>query len=211
MMENKNERFWGDHAAIYDTEIDRVIGRESREAIYNYLPGLHDLGSVIEFGCGPGFFTRAIAQNAASVLATDLSLQMLGRARANLADVTNVRFEKANCEQIHFPDGAFDTVFTANVVQILEHPEQALKEAYRILKPGGRLILLHYTFKELGLYDRFKMMIRFMSRFHGVPFRHMFSMDEIRVMAGKAGFEVEDLKLIGGKVKAVFLLGRKQG
>ncbi len=209
MIEDKNEQYWGDHAEVYDTQIDTVIGRESREAIYSFLLGLHDLGQVVEFGCGPGFFTRAIAKNAAYVLATDISQEMLVRADVNLTGVDNVGFEKVNCEHTPFPDDTFDTVFTANVVQILEHPDRALKEAYRILKPGGRLILLYYTFKELPVFDRFRMMIRFMSRFHGVPYRHMMSLDEIRAMAEKAGFKVEDLRLIGGKVKAVYLLGRK--
>jgi hypothetical protein len=48
-----------------------------------------------------------------------------------------------------------------------------------------------------------------MSRFHGVPYKHMMSMDETHAMAEKAGFKVEDLRLIGAKVKAVYLLGRK--
>jgi ABC-2 type transport system ATP-binding protein len=73
MIEDKNEQYWGDHAEVYDTQIDTVIGRESREAIYSFLLGLRDLGQVVEFGCGPGFFTRAIAKNAAYVLATDIS------------------------------------------------------------------------------------------------------------------------------------------
>jgi len=209
MIEDKNEQFWSDHAEVYDTQIDTVIGRESREAVYNFLLGLLDLGSVVEFGCGPGFFTRAVANNATHVLATDISQEMLVRADVNLTGVKNVDFDKVNCEHTPFSDDSYDTVFTANVVQILEHPVQALKEAYRVLKPGGRLVLLYYTFKELGIFDRFTIMIRFMSRFHGVPYKHMMSMDEIRAMAENAGFKVEDLRLIGGKVKAVYLLGRK--
>jgi SAM-dependent methyltransferase len=204
-----NEQFWGDHAEVYDTQIDRVIGRESREAIYQFLLGLRDLGNTVEFGCGPGFFTRAIAQNAAFVTATDISYAMLDRANANLAGVANVDFVREDCEHTTFPDDTFDTVFMANVVMILEHPEKALTEAYRILKPGGRLILLYYSIGSLGPFERFRMIVRFMSRFHGVPFKHMISMDEIRAMAEKAGFRVEELKLIGGKVKAVYLLGRK--
>ncbi len=209
MIEDRNEQYWSDHAEVYDTQIDTVIGRESREAVYNFLLGLRDLGSVVEFGCGPGFFTRAIAKNASHVLATDISREMLVRSDINLTGVENVGFEKVNCEHTPFPDNSFDTVFTANVVQVLEHPDQALKEAYRILKPRGRLVLLFYTFDSLGVFDRFVTMIRFMSRFHGVPYKHMMSMDETRAMAEKAGFKVEDLRLIGAKVKAVYLLGRK--
>jgi ubiquinone/menaquinone biosynthesis C-methylase UbiE len=209
MIKDRNEQFWGDHAAVYDTEIDKVIGRDSREAIYDFLLGFRDLGNVVEFGCGPGFFTRAVALNATHVLATDIADQMLDRAKANLKDVKNISFQKVNGERMPFPDNLFDTVFTANVVQILEHPEQALKEAHRVLKPGGRLILLYYNFDDLGTFDKFMIYVRFLSRFHGVPYRHMMSPDEIRAMAEDAGFKVEDLKKVGGRVKAIYLLGRK--
>jgi ubiquinone/menaquinone biosynthesis C-methylase UbiE len=209
MAGERNEHFWSDHAEVYDTEIDRVIGRDSREAIYDFLLGLRDLGNTVEFGCGPGFFTRAIVKNAGFVTATDISYAMLDRANANLTGVENVDFVRENCEHTTFPDDTFDTVFTANVVQILEHPEQALAEAYRILKPDGRLILLYYSFDSMEMFDRFIMMVRFMNRFHRVPYKRIISMDEIRAMAEKAGFRVEELKLIGGKVKAVYLLGRK--
>jgi ABC-2 type transport system ATP-binding protein len=126
VIEDRNEQ-WDDHAEVYDTQIDTVIGRESREAVYNYLLGLRDLGRVVEFGCGPGFFTRAIAKNASHVLATDISREMLVRSDINLTGVENVGFEKVNCEHTPFPDNSFDTVFTANVVQVLEHPDQARK------------------------------------------------------------------------------------
>ncbi len=209
VLSDENEEFWSDHAFVYDTEIDRVIGRASRRAVYDYLRGLRDLGDVVAFGCGPGFYTRVVAQRARHVTAVDIAPEMLARARAHLAGVPNVGFAHENCERTTFPDAAFDTVFTANVVQILEHPGLALKEAYRILQPGGRLVLLFFTFKDLGLYDRFKMMIKFMSRFHGMPYRHMMTAEEIGEMAEGAGFRVEELKLIGGKVKAVYLMGRK--
>lgn len=209
MINNKNEQYWSDHAEVYDTQIDTVIGRESRAAVYDFLLGLRSLGNTIEFGCGPGYFTRAVAKNATHILAIDISQQMLDRAKANLAGISNVSFRKADCEHTPLPDNSFDTVFTANVVQVLEHPGQAMNEAFRILKPGGKLVLLFYSFDSLGLFDRFMMMIRFMSRFHGVPYKNMMSVDEIRAMAEKSGFMIDDLRLIGGKLKAIYLLARK--
>ena len=210
MIEDRNEQFWGDHAAIYDTEIDKVIGRDSREAIYDFLLGLRDPGNVLQFGCGPGFFTRAIGHGTRRTCWRQTSqTRCWTGAKDNLKGVSNVSFQKANSEQTPFPDNMFDTVFTANVVQILEHPENAVKEAYRVLKPGGRLILLYYNFDDLGVFDKFMMYVRFLTRFHGVPYRHMMSMDEIRTIAVGAGFKVEDLRKIGGKVKAIYLLGRK--
>ena len=209
MQENRNERFWGDHADIYDTEIDRVIGSDSRQAIFDYLLTLPGLGDAIEFGCGPGFFTRAIARNARSLLATDISERMLDRARQNVQGHPHVRFRKLDCEETGLKSDTFDTVFTANVVMILERPDRAIAEAYRILKPGGRLILLFYTMHGVGIFDRFRMMVRFMARFRGVPFKHFFTMGETRALAERAGFRIDELKYIGGPMKAIYLEATK--
>lgn len=209
MMGNKNERYRGEHAGAYDTEIDRILGRSSREAIFKYLLGSGNLGSVIEFGCGPGFFTRAIARRASHVTATDISNPMIDRAKNNLKGCKNVSFQRLNCEDTGLPSDIYDTVFTANVVQILEHPESAVHEAYRILKPGGKLILLFYALDGLSVFNRFKMTIRFMNKFRHIPFRHMMSLDETRAMAQDAGFNIDELKLIGSKMKAVYLQATK--
>ncbi len=209
MMENKNEAYWGEMADRYDSIINDVIGEESRREVYNVVLGLKDLGNTIEFGCGPGYFTRAIARNASHVLATDLSDRMLEMARNNLKGVGNVEFRKANCEDTGLPPESFDTAFMANVIQVVESPEKALGESYRILRHGGRLFVLFYSNIGMGIFDRFLFLVRFMRRFRMPPYKRMFSPDEIKKLVQEAGFDVEGADVVGGRVKAVFLRAKK--
>ena len=68
---------------------------------------------------------------------------MIIRARANLAltGLANVRFEVASAEALPFPDREFDVVISNGVFNLTVDKEQALREARRVLKPGGRLML----------------------------------------------------------------------
>jgi len=208
-MENKNEAYWEELADRYDRIINEVIGEESRREVYNVVLGLKDPGNTIELGCGPGYFTRAIAQNASHVLATDLSDRMLEMARNNLKGVGNVEFKKANCEDTGMPPESFDTVFMANVIQVVESPEKALRESYRILRHGGRLFVLFYSSIGMGIFDRFLFLIRFMRWFRMPPYRRMLSPDEIRKLVREAGFDVEGVGIVGGRIKAIFVRAKK--
>lgn len=209
MHENKNEVFWGELADTYDAAAESLVGRSSRVALFNKLLGMKGLGSVVEFGCGPGYFTRAISRNASHVLATDISERMLDVARKNLADRQNVTFRKVNCENTLFPDGSFDTVFMANVIMILDDPLKAIRESFRILKDGGILILTSFTDYGMNVFDKFLFLVRVLSRFKIPPYRRKLSPDKIRSMVESAGFETEELTFIGGRVKSIFLVARK--
>jgi len=209
VIEDKNEAYWGSLADSYDAIINEVIGEESRREIYNIVFGLKDTGDTIEFGCGPGYFTRAIAVNASHVLATDLSERMLEMAKRNLAGSKNVELKKINWENTGLPSESFDTVFTANVIQIVGSPQKALKESYRILKHGGRLFVLFYSNIGMNVFERFAFMVRFLRRFKMPPYRRMMSPDEVQKIARQAGFDVEDVNVVGGRIKAVFLRARK--
>lgn len=101
--------------------------------------------TVADIGCGEGDLTLLLARFAKRVTAVDLSAQMLRvvqeRSReARLA--SRVTVEKGDLEKLPLKTGAMDAVFVSQVLHHAARPAKALKEAARILKPGGRLILL---------------------------------------------------------------------
>jgi ubiquinone/menaquinone biosynthesis C-methylase UbiE len=65
----------------------------------------------------------------------------LARRHRELAGLTNVSFEVASSEALPFPDRAFDVVISNGVFNLTLDKEQALREARRVLKPGGRLMI----------------------------------------------------------------------
>ena len=92
---------------------------------------------VLELGCGTGEFTRRVAPAGPSLVALDLSAELLARARARVLD--GARFVRGNAEALPFPAGAFDVVYGCSVLHHLDL-EMALGEVRRVLGPGGRLV-----------------------------------------------------------------------
>jgi len=94
--------------------------------------------SVLELGCGTGYFTREIARTGAAVTAIDISADLLAEARRML-DAGNVTFLEQNAYRMTFGDGLFDAVIGCSVLHHLDS-EKAFKEVYRVLRPGGRIV-----------------------------------------------------------------------
>jgi SAM-dependent methyltransferase len=93
--------------------------------------------SVLELGCGTGYFTRELARSGAEIVAIDVSPELLEIASANCS-VPNVGYEIQNAYELSYPDAVFDSVVGSSVLHHLEI-ERAVREIYRVLKPGGRI------------------------------------------------------------------------
>ena len=93
--------------------------------------------SVLELGCGTGYFTRELARTGADIVAIDVSPELLEIARSNCSE-PNVRYEIQNAYRLSYPDAVFDSVVGSSVLHHLEI-DPALREIYRVLKPGGKI------------------------------------------------------------------------
>jgi 2-polyprenyl-3-methyl-5-hydroxy-6-metoxy-1,4-benzoquinol methylase len=93
--------------------------------------------SVLELGCGTGYFTRELARSGADIVAVDVSPELLEIAQADCS-ATNVRYEIQNGCALSYPGTVFDSVVGSSVLHHLEIKE-ALAEIYRVLKPGGTI------------------------------------------------------------------------
>ena len=93
--------------------------------------------SVLELGCGTGYFTRELARSGADVVAIDVSPELLEIAKANCS-APNVRYEIQNAYELSYPDAVFDSVVGSSVLHHLEIQE-AIREIYRVLKPSGTI------------------------------------------------------------------------
>jgi SAM-dependent methyltransferase len=93
--------------------------------------------TVLELGCGTGYFTRELARSGAEIVAIDVSPELLEIARTNCS-APNVRFEIQNAYALTYSDATFDSVVGSSVLHHLEI-EEAVREIYRVLKPGGTI------------------------------------------------------------------------
>jgi SAM-dependent methyltransferase len=93
--------------------------------------------SVLELGCGTGYFTRELARSGADIVAIDVSADLLKIARTDCPG-KNVRYEVQNACALSYPETVFDSVVGSSVLHHLE-VKRALGEIYRVLKPGGTI------------------------------------------------------------------------
>ncbi|MGZ4934763.1 MAG: class I SAM-dependent methyltransferase [Halobacteriota archaeon] len=140
MAKNKVE-YWSRSSQHYDRSVDGALGDKNRALVDGRLRNEGDLGSVVEFGCGTGYFTTTLAQKSESVIATDFSDDMLSVAAKHLEGCDVVQFKNENWQHTAFADDTFDTVFSGFVLPCVDGKLNAIQESYRILKPGGSLII----------------------------------------------------------------------
>jgi arsenite methyltransferase len=100
---------------------------------------------VLDIGCGAGIDTFIAARKvgpAGRVIGLDMTPEMLGRARANLAalGLTNVEFREGRMEEIPLGDAAVDVAISNGVINLSTEKGQTFREIYRVLRPGGRLV-----------------------------------------------------------------------
>ena len=99
---------------------------------------------VADLGAGEGTFSQLLARRAKKVIAVDNSEKMVeyGTDLARKHGVKNLEYRKGDIEDVPIKDGLVDLAFLSQALHHAQHPERAVAEAYRILKPGGRIVIL---------------------------------------------------------------------
>jgi ABC-2 type transport system ATP-binding protein len=198
--------YWGRFAGRYDRGAEYVMGRDLRELLADQLRREEPLGDVLECGCGSGFFTRILAGISRRVFATDLSGEMLETAMIRLGAFPNVRLREADCTRLPFPDERFDTVVLANVLHTIPSPVAALREAGRVVRENGRVLVLSYTDFGMTPWDIFWMALRYYRVFGLPPAEGLVRFSPLRLQAllEEASLAVWEIRIVGTRTRALY-------
>jgi ubiquinone/menaquinone biosynthesis C-methylase UbiE len=140
---------------------DELAGKFGR----NYVPGRSWQGLaetlltlmppmvIADLGAGEGTFSQLLARRSKKVIAVDNSEKMVeyGRELALKHGVKNLEYRKGDIEEVPIKDATVDLAFFSQALHHAQHPERAVAEAARILKPGGRIVvldLLRHSYEE---------------------------------------------------------------
>ena len=141
-MTSTNEPFktfehagWSDSSIVlaYHGQLSDV----TRQAIPELLAstGLKEGDRVLDVGCGGGYVAAAAGDSGAEVVGADISAAQIDLATKSYP---NIQFIEGDAEDLPFPDAGFDVVLNAFGFPHLADPEKAAREAFRVLKRGGR-------------------------------------------------------------------------
>jgi ArsR family transcriptional regulator len=119
------------------------------EALLSLMPPL----VIADLGAGEGTIAQLMAQRARRVIAIDNSPKMVefGAALARKNGIANLEYRLGDLEDVPIRTGTVDVAFLSQALHHAAHPERAIAEAWRILKPGGRAAILdlnRHTFEE---------------------------------------------------------------
>jgi SAM-dependent methyltransferase len=146
------------HQVVQKKNFPRIYERLWRPVVSRMFFGLFGIGprkerhitlemldvspgnQVLDVGCGPGNYTRYLAEAAGDglVVGADASRAMLA-AGVRLCEGSNLAFVRADACALPFEDGLFDIVACTGTIHMIESPLAALKEMARMLAPGGRI------------------------------------------------------------------------
>lgn len=107
--------------------------------------------TILDFGCGAGvdtLFAAKMTGDTGKVIGIDIIPEILNKAIKNrdALGITNVEFEVSHGEILEFTEGYFDTIISNSVINLVPEKKIILKEFYRCLKPGGKLLLVDQIF-----------------------------------------------------------------
>jgi 2-polyprenyl-3-methyl-5-hydroxy-6-metoxy-1,4-benzoquinol methylase len=177
LAQRANTEGWADSVAG-DMERHYSPGR-TWEALARAMTSLVETGDVLDIASGDGVLAELLAPHAHSILCLDASERVIAAARARLKTFRNVDVKLGDMHALDLGARRFDLVLLMHALTYSAQPAQAVAEAARVLKPGGRLLAT-----TLG---------RHAHRAAVAPFDHRnlgFRVDELRELAVKSGLKV---------------------
>jgi len=142
LAELEEERRGGPAASLLD-DLERFYspGRTWRSLTAG-LSALLALGDVLDVGSGDGAAAAMIAPHCRSLTCIDVNARMVEAARDRLARFPHVRVDVADVHRLPHEPASFDAVLVFHTLTYTERPLQAIAECARVLRPGGKLVLL---------------------------------------------------------------------
>jgi SAM-dependent methyltransferase len=197
----------GDQKRLRELEAERrdeVPQRLVDELDRDYSPGrtwqsltagiapLLRLGDVLDVGSGDGAAASVLAPYCRSLTCIDTNERLIAAARERLVrqGQENVHTQVADVHALPFPDGSFDSVIMFHTLTYAEHPGRAVVECARVLRPGGRFVLLC-----LDEHRQSEVTARYGERHPG------FSPRTVRGLLTRAGLDVTSSEVVSREIK----------
>lgn len=145
--------YWSDRAATFDDDPGHRIGADMAawQDLFRRHLGDAQGRALLDLASGTGEIVRLCHSLGFAVTGLDWSEPMLDRARAKLPDVT---FIQADAERTTLPSASMDVIVTRHLVWTLVEPTSAFAEWFRVLRPGGTLLVVDGDFVSRNLLGR---------------------------------------------------------
>jgi ubiquinone/menaquinone biosynthesis C-methylase UbiE/DNA-binding transcriptional ArsR family regulator len=139
--------YFDEHAIEWDELRQLHVADDRVEHVIVQALGPEPIPLLLDLGTGTGRMLELLGETVGRGMGVDLSHEMLTVARANIAraGLRHCTVQQGDLLDLPFPIDTFDVVIVHQVLHLLDQPEVALAEAARVLKPGGRLLVVDFA------------------------------------------------------------------
>ena len=189
------KRFFAEHAQDYSKSRSHAQGADLSALVRALKPRRSEV--ALDVATGTGFTAVALAGLLGHVIGIDMTDEMLAQADrlAREHGRTNVRFELGDAMRIGYPDSSFDIVTSRRATHHFEDVPRFLREAKRVLRPGGRLGIVDMS-PPMGA-EAFSNRIE---RLRDSSHVRAFAPAVWKSMVSKAGFDIRSSEVLGEPV-----------
>ena len=201
-----SKKHFDTQAAEYDRRDTYYYSRNGKISCRDIAGQITDIPyeALLDVGCGTGFLIDLLSgQRAAGYCGVDLSDEMIRVAKGK--GIRGAEFTVGSADRLPYPDASFDIVTCSQSFHHYPYPGKAMREAMRVLKPGGLYILSDTGIGGVGAWIDNHILFRLMKSGDC----HTTNRRGIEKMMTDAGFAVEDSRQVKGMIYTV--TGRKSG
>ena len=204
-----SEKFWNKIANRYSKSpvADQQSYEKKLKITQQYFTPNMD---VLEFGCGTG--TTAIIHSpfVKSILATDISSNMLQIAKEKSVsnNIDNIQFKKSSFEELELADELFDVVMGHSILHLLNDPDEVIAKVYQKLKKGGVFVTSTICMGDSFILSMLARLVSFASLLGLLPALRVLSSNELLKSLSEAGFYI-DYEWKPKKRGSIFIVAKK--
>jgi phosphatidylethanolamine/phosphatidyl-N-methylethanolamine N-methyltransferase len=205
----KEKKFWDKFANKYDSFIKNTVDSTYTSVLENIGSELNMNQVVLEIGTGTGIISLSVCSKVSSIVATDISPEMIRLAKQKQvdSDIKNIDFQIQDSYNLTFPDKSFNVVIASNLLHLLYEPEKPIHEVKRVLKDNG--IFIAPTFC-VGENTKSIIITTIAGLFSGFKIINKWSINDFKNILMNNGFIIEKAKRIDGRFPLAYIVMRKE-
>lgn len=206
---DRKVRFWDRIAKGYDKQNITLDATESKtvEMTKKYLA---PSDVVLDYGCGPGALTSALAADVKEIHGLDISPKMIEIASRMAAEsrITNLQYAEGTIFDERYEKDSFNAILAFNILHLLDDVHEAIQRIYQLLVPGG--VFISVTPCMGARSSLLSILFSFLSKVGIIPPTNIPTLSELEQWVNSGIFQVEDTQKLQQNPLNYFIVAKKR-